>query len=469
MKTTGFAFAFALGASSSFAVPQVSDVTLSQASGAGRATISYTLSGEAGIVTLDLQTNTVADASGEWVSIGGQNLVLAHGDLNKVVAPGARKITWNASKAWAGHPESVPSMRAEVTAWSTNCPPNYLALDLLTGERRYYPDQASLPGSITSDVYRTSVLLLRKIPAKGVEWTMGSPADEPGRATGDSETSHKVSFSHDYYMGVFEVTQWQLQILTSEGNARYAMFTPKPSRRALETVWRTRPVDQYAYLQWIRSDGNGKENHWGKQDDSGQWVSEEKMHTVGPYCFFGRLRTKVNADFYLDLPTEAQWEYACRAGQPSGLYDGRELTATSAKCANLDRLGRYKFNGGLVGGTTEPAYDCTTSNGTARVGSYEPNAWGLYDMLGNVWEWCLDCYTTKPAGGLDPIGPVQSGIQFVIRGGAYNSDPSDCRAARRKSNNIWVTPTYPYDASENPAASVSAVKACGFRVCWTIH
>jgi len=107
----------------------------------------------------------------------------------------------------------------------------------------------------------------------------------------------------------------------------------------------------------------------------------------------------------LRLPTEAEWEYACRAGS-TGKYAGT---------GNLEDMGWYEDNSG---GKTHP------------VGTKQPNAWGLYDMHGNVWEWCADCYGDYPSGAVtDPRG-ASSGYP-VFRGGSWGSDAGHCRSARR--------------------------------------
>jgi sulfatase modifying factor 1 len=127
------------------------------------------------------------------------------------------------------------------------------------------------------------------------------------------------------------------------------------------------------------------------------------------------------------LPTEAEWEYACRAGTTTPFYYGNDLRSGMA---NFDA--NYEYVGGF-GTTNDPSgvfLDRTTS-----VGSYQPNAWGLYDMAGNTWEWCQDWYAVYPTNSAtNPQGPA-TGSQKIFRGGALNSFGKECRSAMRDSYN----------------------------------
>jgi formylglycine-generating enzyme required for sulfatase activity len=129
---------------------------------------------------------------------------------------------------------------------------------------------------------------------------------------------------------------------------------------------------------------------------------------------------RVPAGWVYRLPTEAEWEYACRAGTTTRFYYGDDLGYT-----NLTNYGWFADNSDSV---TQP------------VGLLLPNAWGLYDMAGNVWEWCRDWYGSYPGGSLiDPQGPV-AGTYRVMRGGSCYNVGRYLRSARRLNN----LPTYTY-------------------------
>ena len=137
------------------------------------------------------------------------------------------------------------------------------------------------------------------------------------------------------------------------------------------------------------------------------------------------LREKTGMTF--DLPTEAQWEYACRAGTTTALNSGKDLTS-KGRCPNMDEVGRYAHNQTAdVGGYKQHT----------TVGSYLPNAWGLYDMHGNVWEWCLDwgSATLGTAAETDPLGPAEgTRPRRVVRGGSWSYGANGCRSAFRSDS-----------------------------------
>ncbi len=275
----------------------------------------------------------------------------------------------------------------------------YLIVDLSAGpEATTYPIsyRAAPPTGGWTDEYKTTKLVLRKIPAG--TFVMGSPEDELGRL--DSETQHQVTLTKDFYVGLFEVSQKQWNLVM--GNW--------PSYFKNESFRDARPVEQVSYND-IR--GNNAGSGWPANN------------AVDAASFLGRLRGKTGLDF--DLPTEAQWEYACRAGTTTALNSGKNLTSAWQKCPNMDEVGRYGFNSG----SDEANGD--TSVGTAKVGSYKPNHWGLYDMHGNAREWCLDWWNGSDYLGetaTDPKGNA-SGHFRACRGSSWQNVAANCRSASR--------------------------------------
>ncbi|MBQ9741759.1 MAG: formylglycine-generating enzyme family protein, partial [Kiritimatiellae bacterium] len=324
--------------------------------------------------------------------------------------------------------------RAVVKAWPTNSPPDYWALDLSGGKCHfYYPDADCLPEGIDSDKWRMEQMLMRRIPARNVVWQMGSPENELGRDTSTTyganmEKQHKVKLTHDYYLGVFEVTQYQMEVARAG--------SPNASKFTNSLHWATRPAEYTNFADRYH------ENTDPTSSDS------SVRHSCLNWKVTGTMRNRTGLNYYLDLPTEAQWEFACRAGSTNALYDGNELSMETGEDANLSKLARYKYTVEDVNAD----YSCSTNSGTARVGTYAPNDWGLYDMLGNVAEMCLDCYGSytnfTDEISVDPLGPKFCGtvphdtypaMHRVIRGGSYQSTAAGCRTSSRAREQIWTS------------------------------
>ncbi len=264
--------------------------------------------------------------------------------------------------------------------------PTYLAIDLSGGPNATsYPIEYfdEVPPGGWGDVYKHLKLVLRRIP-KGT-FTMGSPADELGRTS--YEVQRQVTISHEFWIGVFEVTglQWE-QVM---GRGICGGIEPKIE------------------LSYDMIRGASAGSHWPASS------------AVDPSSFMGKLRARTGLQF--DLPTEAQWEYACRAGTTTALNSGKNLTSEESD-SNMAEVGRYLYN--MNDGKGVWYYSTT-------VGSYLPNNWRLYDMHGNAWEWCLDWWGEFDSAAVeDPVG-ASSGSFRVLRGGCYEFRASECRSASR--------------------------------------
>ena len=199
---------------------------------------------------------------------------------------------------------------------------------------------------------------------------MGSPGGESGRY--DNETQHQVTISKTFYIGKYEVTQKEYEAVMGK-NPSYLKEGNRP------VVW----VD------------------WNDAKEFCDKLNKYAKNIPDGYRF--------------DLPNEVQWEYACRAGTTTALNNGQDLDTTTGFCSNLNELGWYRSNSG------EEIH---------KVGKKKPNAWGIYDMHGNVCEWCRDLYNDYSTSAVtDPM--YNSGSNRVFRGGSWGSDAWCCRSANR--------------------------------------
>ena len=435
-KTLLAAMATASCATLASATPVVSNVTMSQ-DFSRQVTIHYTLDSEA-VVTLDIQTNYVDGAETKWASIGGAALTSsrpgktagpAQGDVWKKVAAGQHTITWRPDISWPDHRVGAGGARAVVTAWALDNPPDYLVVELNAGmagagTERYYPAADFLPGGLLeNEEYRKTKLVMRKIIAKDIVWTMSSSSGEAGsdffvNAADNGahrETAHNAAIGDNYYIGVFEITQHQWYMV----KAAWPSFFKNETYRAM------RPVEQVSY--------NAARN----SADNTANATYNYPAAPNPGSYIGTLRTRTGIAF--DLPSEAQWEFACRAGHGAGRWgDGSVIGSNMYLDGNLALLGRYLRNGGKVetsGGHQNVTGTETAENGTAICGSYAPNDWGLYDMHGNVYEWCLDWFQIDITSLNGAVNTTQSGSYGrVFKGGSYEADAHRCRPSFRNQS-----------------------------------
>ena len=359
------------------AAPTVSGVTLSQDPATREVTVTYTLSAVPAIVTFDIETNGVGAAASAWASIGGERLRNVSGDVFAEItdSKATYTISWHPDRAF--NETLAASARAVVRAYDVGNPPDYMVVPLYpatTGgtampDVRYYQDADFLPGGIGDVAYKTSRLVLRRIHAKGVVFRMGSTGEVTDRP---NEELHNANLTNDYFIGVYPITQHQWK--------RVMGTTPS----YWSVTGTMRPVESVSYND-VRTSGS---NTWSRDYD----------YPNPPHgdSFLGKLNTLTGNVLGFDLPSEAQWEYAARAGNGVG-HLGRADTGITR--ADAKKVGRMAYNGGqLTPSYTEPPVTVGPTNATAIVGSYLPNDWGLYDMLGNVAEWCLDWYQDDISG-----------------------------------------------------------------------
>lgn len=402
------------------AQPVVSAVSMTQDAATRAVTVSYKLTGAPAIVTFDLLTN---GPSG-WASIGGERIqsITSDSAVWKKIAPSdteTRTITWIPDGAGLG----TDNLKASVSAWALDNPPAYLVANLESaaeaGSERYYPAVDFLPGGLlTNPAYRTTKLVMRKIMATDVTWTMGT--NEKGLNGGAHENEHEVTLTNNYYIGVFQLTQGQFKLASGW------LKDDLPFR----TDGAMRPLNSISYNEFRCAPLKTTAYH------GGDWPGK-------PYegSFLDLLNDRTGLSF--DLPGEAQWEYACRAGHPPTQWgNGKAINKGTTNDPNMP--GRHRYNGGFLNhGATEPEPSTVGSeSGVGIVGSYEANSWGIYDMHGNVYELCLDWYESAIASlygavNIDPANPLQTaagrvaGAQRVRRGGAFHVQTLDCRATNR--------------------------------------
>ena len=306
----------------------------------------------------------------------------------------------------------------------------YMAIDVSGGASAarypvsYYPTAGDVPGGVLDEAYRTSKILLRYI-APGV-FIMGSPRDQLGYD--ESQPPRGMSVTNGFFLGIFEVTQHQWEMVMGNNPSYYEDASASDSR----------PVEQVSCYE-IRE--NAKTN---KDDPDSDWPAN---NYVSENSFMGKLRLKTGLRSF-DLPTEIQWEYACRAGTTTSLNSGKNISNMYID-ANVAEVGRYYSNGGR-------GYkrDGTTLIMTAPVGSYRPNAWGLYDMHGNVSEWCLDWRCLYPVSGPTWKGAVQEQYS-VLRGGGWDNVAWHCLVTSR-------TPSKPFQRNYNAGFRIARNKPHSF-------
>ena len=353
------------------AAPTITSVTAQQRyPWNGKVDISYTVTGDiaaeakqkAVLTSLKVTAqDKVANKTYTATKLSG-DMALTAGTHKFVWDMNAEGLTFNSSNV-------VFNVSCETT------PATYCVIDLSAGANAtsypvtYLAEPPS--GGFNVEAYKTTKLVLRRIEAG--TFIMGED---------QNDESHRVTLIKPFFCGLFEVTQKQYTLIMGSN----------PSNFSGDTL----PVEKVSYNNMIRGSSNGA-----------NWPLSS---AVDSSSFMGKLRARTGLDF--DLPTEAQWEYACRAG-----------TTTTYSYGNSAN-GNYMW------------YADNSSSQTHPVGSKSANPWGLYDMHGNVYEWCLDWHGNL-AYGTDPKGS-SSGSHRVARGGSWFSNADRCTSSFRG----FYTPSY---------------------------
>ena len=362
-KCSSVAISIIMGAMPVFAtMPTITGVTAQQRyPWNGKVDISYTVTGDIAEEAKQkaLLTSLKVTAQ-DNVANKAYTATQLSGDMALTI--GTHKFVWdmNAEGLTFKSEDVVFNVSCETTSAT------YCVIDLSAGSSAAsYPVTylASPPsGGFNVAAYKTTKLVLKRLEAG--TFKMGG--------------STSTTLSKPFFCGLFEVTQKQYSLVT--GN--------NPSNFSGDKL----PVEKVSYNA-IRGTSNGA-----------KWPSSSAVDSTS---FMGKLRARTGLDF--DLPTEAQWEYACRAG----------TTTTYSYGDSAD--GDYMW------------YRGNSSSKTHEVGTKSPNLWGLYDMHGNVWEWCLDWHMPGLSGGTDPKG-LSSGTTRMYRGGSWDSLASTCDCNHSRSS-----------------------------------
>ena len=349
---------FCLASIVATATPMVSNLKVTSVEPLGLA-IDFNVSGATADDAALLEVSLTADG----IIYNAQNLV---GATNCV--DGAHRVYWNMAK------DGIAIDPATASLMVTYVYPLYCVIDLSGGSKtNSYPvAYMNEPpgGGFNTTEYKTAKLVLKRVDSGSFKM----------------QNSTTVTLTKPFYMGLYEVTQRQWELVTGSNPCSSTSYGKGDAY----------PVHYVSY-DMIRGSSSGA-----------KWPTS---NAVDSSSFLGKLRKKIG-NLPFDLPTEAQWEYACRAG----------TTTTYSYGDSAD--GAYMW------------YSSNSFNGTHEVGTKLPNKWGFYDMHGNVGEWCLDWYGTL-SYGTDPRGS-SSGSDRVRRGGSWNGNAFLCTS----SNRDYYYPSY---------------------------
>ena len=387
--------------------PQIANVMLTQDETTRMVTVTYDLLETNAIVTVEFLTNGAPVAVADCARISG--------DVNVLVSNGVGKvIRWTPSAFPEGAAPVLSDVVARVKAWTTTNPPNYMVQDMQQPYGRFYYETAeAIPGGVQDRQYKTRKMVFRRIPAAGVTFRMGSPSGEAERKT--NEDYHEVTLLYDFWLGIYPVTQGQyMRIIEVSSWCRTNFGDVCPGSFSNEVDAALYPVDHMSTRMLRNEYGSLGGSYYTRTMEQGLLYHFSYMCGI----YSGKLTETL---YKADLPSEAEWEYACRAG--SG--DPRNAEGDADDIA---------WHSGNSGGILHP------------VGMKKPNAWGLYDMLGGVWEVCRDGYAASlgTAAVTCPFTGDGWGGRNVKRGGSIWEDASYSRSASRSLINTRDYPSRGY-------------------------
>lgn len=333
---------------------------------------------------------------------------------------GSNRLVWNFG---ADYPDfKTEDLQVTVTATPfSDSTPVYLVVDLSAGANAEsyavrYTTTAPEHTAGVADPCKTSELWLKRVKAGTIAMGGGNTSSRP---------AHTCTLTRDFYLGIFTITQAQWENVGYDPNATVSVFTNA-------AYCATRPADSLKY-NWLYSSYN-----WPDSD------------ILSNDCFLKRLRDRTGLNF--NLPTEWQWEYACRAGSTAARYPDAQYRCSNTTPESPPDNYEYYGERGMWGPEYGPSY----------VDEYPANPWGFYGMLGNLWEWCANLNPNPALAAndsvVDPLGGSAAGLSAanarkrIAKGGCWSMVRNYSCAYSVKTQDPWN----------------STLEAYGARVCLTI-